>query len=223
MTTSPRVPRLQSGDTLSRAEFERRYEAMPDVKKAELLEGVVYMPSPVRITHHGTPHLLLSYWLQHYASATPGVQGATDSTVRLDLENEPQPDLQLRIVGPAGASRVDADGYVSGPPELVIEVAASSVSIDLHTKLRVYRRAGVQEYLVVRAEDGAVDWFANRGGVFEALARDADGALCSERFVGLRLDADALWRGDAAALREGVQRGLGTAAHARFVASLAVG
>ena len=29
-------------------EFERRYEAMPEVKKAELIEGEVYMPSPVR-------------------------------------------------------------------------------------------------------------------------------------------------------------------------------
>ncbi len=223
MTTLPRVPRLQPGDTLPRAEFERRYAAMRDVKKAELLEGVVHMPSPVRFPHHGAPHALLTYWLSHFAAATPGVRVAIDATVRLDLDNEPQPDLQLRIDGVAGTSRIDADGYVDGPPELVVEIAASSVSIDLHQKLRVYRRAGVREYLVVRAEDVAVDWFANRGGVMIPLACDGDGVVRSEVFAGLWLAVAALWRSDAVAIREAVEAGTRTAAHAAFVARLAAG
>ena len=39
---------LENGDRLTRAEFERRYAAMPRLKKAELIEGIVYVPSPVR-------------------------------------------------------------------------------------------------------------------------------------------------------------------------------
>ena len=132
MTTSPKIPELCAGDVLTRDEFERRYAAMPGLKKAELIEGVVYMPSPARYTQHGNPHFHLSVWLGIYVSATPGVDGAADSTVRLDLDNEPQPDLMLRITGPRGSSHVDADGYLQGAPELVVEVAASSVSYDLH-------------------------------------------------------------------------------------------
>ena len=221
MTTSKRIPELRAGDVLTRPEFERRYAAMPHVKKAELVEGVVHMPSPVRYTQHGNPHFLLSQWLGHYVSATPGVQGATDATLRLDQDNEMQPDLLLRIEGGRGRSHVDADGYVQGPPELIVEVAASSVSYDLHHKLRVYRRNGVGEYLVLRTEDAALDWFVLRGGAYERLAADALGVVCSEVFPGLWLDTLALLRGDAAALRASVERGIADPAHARFCASVA--
>src|ERR1700726_2127100 len=91
------IPPLENGDHLSRAEFERRYEAMPEVKKAELIEGVVYMPSPVRHTQHGIQHIALSTWLGNYWSATPGVSPGDNSTVRLDLDNVPQPDALLMI------------------------------------------------------------------------------------------------------------------------------
>jgi Uma2 family endonuclease len=192
MTTSPQTPVLRAGDTLSRDEFERRYSAMPNQKKAELLEGVVYMPSPVRYQQHGNPHLLLGYWLVTYAEGTPGLSCATDATVRLDLDNEPQPDLQLRIEGPHGASRVDADGCVAGPPELVVEIAASSVSYDLHQKWNVYRRAGVREYVVLRTEDAAIDWFVQRGGALERIVPGADGVLRGEVFPGLWLDVTAV-------------------------------
>ena len=53
------VPPLENGDRLTRDEFERRYEAMPHLKKAELIEGVVYVPSPVRYRHHGAPLSLI--------------------------------------------------------------------------------------------------------------------------------------------------------------------
>lgn len=221
MTNAPRVPVLRAGDRLTRAEFERRYSAMPEVKKAELLEGVVYMPSPVRCTQHGEPHALLAEWLAEYRRATPGVAFLIDTTLRLDVDNEPQPDLLLRVTGPPGASRIDAEGYLQGPPELAIEVAASSVSYDLHQKLHVYRRSGVQEYLVWRAEDDAVDWFALHAGRYERLTADPAGVLRSEFFSGLWLDAAALLRRDPAALRQAVATGTVTAAHAAFVASLA--
>lgn len=220
MTTFPRIPVLRAGDRLSRDEFERRYDAMPDLKKAELLEGVVYMPSPVRYTQHGHPHALLSGWLAVHAAATQGVFPAIDATLRLDLDNEVQPDLMLRLGGPAGRSRIDQDHYVDGAPELLVEVAASSVSYDLHQKLNVYRRAGVQEYLVLRAEDGAVDWFGLRAGVYERLPADAAGIVRSQVFPGLWLDTGALLRGDAAALHRTLRAGLATPEHAAFAERL---
>src|SRR5262245_28250101 len=221
MTTSPKAPVLHAGDKLTRDEFERRYAAMPNVKKAELIEGVVYMPSPVRYAQHGNPQILLGYWLVCYAEATPGLGYATDATMRLDLDNEPQPDLMLRVGGRSGASRIDADGYVGGPPELVVEVAASSVSYDLHQKLHVYRRAGVREYLVLRSEDAAVDWFVLRRGVYERLVPDAHGILRSEVFPGLWLDVPALLRDDPVVLRAVVMNGVRTPEHAAFCAGLA--
>ena len=151
---------LQNGDRLSREEFERRCAAMPHLKKAELIEGVVYLPSPVKQKDHGKPQTHLVTWLGTYEAATPGVEAGDNATVRLDLDNEPQPDSFLRIV-PEGLaqSRIGKEGYVEGPPELVAEVAASSASYDLHAKLHVYRRTGVREYLVWRVLEREIDWF----------------------------------------------------------------
>ena len=91
------VPPLNAGDRLSRAEFERRYGARPDLKKAELIEGVVHIPSPVRFVQHGQAHIALAGWLANYLAATPGVTGGDNVTVRLDYENEVQPDAFLRL------------------------------------------------------------------------------------------------------------------------------
>lgn len=211
------VPRLVPGDRLSRDEFERRYHAMPECKKAELIEGVVYMPSPVS-TRHSDPHFLLSGWLFHYVQATPGVRGSDNATVRLDLDNEPQPDLLLRLLPEHGGNCLVAkDGYLEGPAELVVEVAASSASYDLHDKLDAYRRNGVCEYLVWRIDDDAVDWFAQRGGRFEPLPQHADGLRRSEVFPGLWLDVAALLRSDTALLLRGLGAGLRDPAHTAFV------
>jgi hypothetical protein len=143
------IPPLENGDRLTRAEFERRYEAMPHLKKAELIEGVVYVPSPVRHRYHGKQHSRLNAWLVHYEAGTPGVDVGDNSTVRLDLDNEPQPDCLL-FIQPEHGGRVkfDEKGYIEGGPDLVAEVAASSVSYDLHNKLNAYRRNGVREYVV---------------------------------------------------------------------------
>ncbi len=215
------LPPLESGDHLSRAEFERRYDAMPDLKKAELIEGVVYVPSPVRLIH-GQPHAAILAWLGSYAAATPGVELAADTTVRLDLENEPQPDALLRIAPAAGGrSRTSDEGYVEGPPELIIEVAASSVSIDRHTKLRVYQRNGVQEYLLWLVLDRRIEWFALREGVYAPLAPDERGAVQSQVFPGLRLAVPALLEGDLARVLGEQQAALGTPEHQAFVTALA--
>ncbi|HEX5106236.1 MAG TPA: Uma2 family endonuclease, partial [Pirellulaceae bacterium] len=152
------IPPLEPGDRLTRDEFERRYAAMPHLKKAELIEGVVYMPSPVRVYRHGKPHADVIGWMFVYRAATPGVDGGDNTTARLDLENEPQPDALL-FVEPArgGQVKISEDDYIEGAPELVAEVASSSVSFDLNSKLHVYRRCGVKEYVVWRVLDKAID------------------------------------------------------------------
>ena len=219
--SSEQMPLLEPGDRLSRPEFERRYDAMPALRKAELIEGVVYIPSPVRYRRHGRPHAQLIGWLIHYEAGTPGVETADNSTTRLDLDNEPQPDAVL-LIAPAsgGQARISADDYIEAAPELVVEVASSSVSFDLTTKLHVYRRSGVREYVVWRVLDGAVDWFVLRHGQYERLPLDPEGLLRSETFPGLWLDVPALLRGDVAGVLATVQRGLVSPAHHTFVARL---
>jgi hypothetical protein len=217
----PPPPPLEPGDHLTRAEFERRYEAMPELKKAELIEGVVYMPSPVRLEQHGGPHADLIAWLVVFRASTPGVRVGDNSTVRLHLDNEPQPDA-LMIVEPAcgGQVTLSADGYIEGGPELVAEVAASSAAIDLNAKLRVYCRNHVQEYIVWRVLDRAIDWFVLRHDQYDPLPLSPAGYYQSEVFPGLWLDPDAMIRGDLATVLQVLQQGLASAEHAAFVARL---
>ena len=215
------VPALENGDRLTRCEFERRYAARPDLKKAQLIEGVVYMPSPVSVAHAG-PHAMIQTLLLVYAASTPGVRGYDNATVRLDLDNEPQPDVLLRIDPDAGGRcRVSGDNYLEGAPELVVEVAASSTSIDFHDKLRAYRRNGVQEYVVWRTQEQRIDWFELADGEYRPLPADDAGVLQSRVFPGLRLAAGALLNGGLAGALAEVQKGVGTPAHQAFVARLA--
>ena len=216
------VPELENGDRLTRAEFERRYEAMPHLKKAELIEGVVHMPSPVRHKRHSRPHNHLSTWLGYFEANTPGTEAGDNGSIRLDLDNEPQPDAYL-IIDPkcGGQVRFSDDDYIEGAPELVAEVASSTVSYDLGRKLHVYRRNGVREYVVWRVLDNEVDWFVLREGRFEAMARDADGIFRSTVYPGLWLDPAALLRGDLARVLAVLQQGLNTPEHADFVTRLA--
>ncbi|BAY24167.1 hypothetical protein NIES2100_39600 [Calothrix sp. NIES-2100] len=214
------LPPLENGDKLTRAEFERRYHAMPEVKKAELIEGIVYMASPLRVTGHGEPHADIIIWLGLYKVATPGVKLADNSTVRLDADNEPQPDVCLRIAN-GGQTRVSDDDYIEGAPELIVEVAASSVSLDLHDKLKVYRRNQVQEYLVWRVYDGEFDWFKLQEGEYIQLTPNADGVICSQVFPGLWLDKAALLTGNLAKVLEVLQQGLASAEHQSFGEHLA--
>lgn len=216
-----KIPALENGDRLSRVEFERRYNAMPHLKKAELIEGIVYMPSPVRLSEHGEPHSYLMGWLVVYKAATPGVRVGDNTTVRLDLDNEPQPDGSL-LIDPecGGQARISDDGYIEGAPELVLEVASSSASYDLHAKQNVYRRNGVQEYIVWRVLDEAVDWFALRDGQYARLAPGDNGILRSDVFPGLWLDPTALIRHDLVTVIATVQQGVASPAHATFVTAL---
>ncbi len=213
------IPPLENGDRLTRLEFERRYQTMLHLKKAELVEGIVYMASPLRITQHGEPHASAITWLGIYKASTPGVQLGDNCTVRLDLDNEPQPDALLRIET-GGQSRISEDGYVEGAPELIVEVAASTVSIDVHQKLKIYRRNQVQEYLIWRFEDNALDWFRLTEGEYIPLKIDENGIIKSKVFPGLWLNPEALLTGNLINVIETVQQGIGTTEHQSFVQQL---
>lgn len=214
------IPPLAAGDHLSRAEFERRYEAMPYVKKAELVEGVVYMPSPVS-AHHGRPHAIVMGWLLAYVAATPGAELFDNTSLRIDARSELQPDAMVLLdEARGGACRIERDGFVAGSPEFVVEVAASSASYDMHSKLRVYQRNGVQEYLGLLTYEQHAIWHALAGGKYAPMQPGDDGVLRSQVFPGLWLDPQKLWSNDVRGLLAVQHEGLRSLEHAEFVARL---
>ncbi|MEQ9551908.1 MAG: Uma2 family endonuclease [Coleofasciculus sp. G3-WIS-01] len=223
MSISPTVsiPPLESGDRLTRIEFERRYQQMPDNKKAELIEGVVYVASPVRANRHGKPHAQIVGCLLAYEAETPGAYLADNTTVRLDADNEPQPDALLRIEPEVGGnSRITEDDYIEGAPELIVEVAASSASYDLNDKLNAYRRNGVQEYIVWQSYENRIDWFRLEAGRYVSLEPDEAGIIRSGVFPGLWLAVNALREGNLAEVLAVLQQGIQTAEHKVFVQRL---
>lgn len=223
--STPPIPPLEHGAYLTRAEFERRYEAMPSHIKAELIEGRVYMSSPVRRKNHSLPDTRFITWLGVYAAATPGVEAANNGTVRLDEWNEVQPDSDLRIDETHGGQTiVSGDDYLEGAPELVIEIAASTAPRDLREKFTVYQRNGVREYIVWAVADGQIHWFNLESGMFTPLSPDPadhDEYLRSRTFPGLWLDVQAMLRGEMARVLQVLQQGLAAPEHAEFVAALA--
>ncbi|MBW4478134.1 MAG: Uma2 family endonuclease [Tolypothrix brevis GSE-NOS-MK-07-07A] len=216
-----KIPPLESGDRLSRHEFERRYIAMPHLKKAELIEGVVYVSSPLRFKSHGQPHGDLIIWLGTYKVSTPGVELGDNATVRLDLDNEPQPDVLLLIDERLGGqAKISEDDYIEGAPELVAEVAASSASNDLYDKKRAYRRNGVQEYIVWQILENKVDWFSLQNDEYVTLEADGNGVIKSRIFPGLWLDMAALLTGKMTKVLAVLQQGLNSTEHQAFVERL---
>jgi Uma2 family endonuclease len=220
-STIVNVPPLENGDRLTRYEFEHRYQAMIQIKKAELIEGVVYVASPVRATKHGRPHAAIIGWLIAYKAATPEVDVQDNATVRLDADNEPQPDALLRIEPEVGGnSRISEDDYIEGSPELIVEIAASSASYDLNDKKTAYRRNGVKEYIVWQMYENRLDWFILKEGRYISLEANKSGIIRSEVFPGLWLAVDALRSGNLASVLTVLQQGLETDQHQKFVETL---
>lgn len=213
------IPPLENGDRLTQPEFHRRYEAMPEGVKAELIGGVVHMPSPLK-PRHGRPHALLMTWLGTYQSETPGTDALDNTTVIMGDESEPQPDGAL-VLEANGGTFIDEDGFLSGVPELLGEIAHTSESIDLHAKRDDYEKAGVKEYIVVAVRMKKVFWWIRRGKKFVDLAAGKDGILRSETFPGLWLDPDALLRRDLRRVLAVLRKGIASPEHAAFVQKLA--
>jgi Uma2 family endonuclease len=213
-------PPLREGERMTSDEFLRRWEAMPDLKHAELIDGIVHMPSPVSI-QHADLHPPLTAWLAHYTAGTPGCRTGSEGTWLMGEKNVPQPDITLRILPEfGGQSRVEGD-YTAGAPELVVEVAASSRTRDVGAKLKLYERMGVREYLIADTRHREFLWKDWTGGAYQPLEPGADGIFRSRFFPGLWLDPDALWRLDLPRLFAVVQQGLATPEHTAFAARLA--
>jgi Uma2 family endonuclease len=214
------VPRLLNGDHLTVPEFERRCEATPEVKFAELIEGIVVMSPPISSFHSG-PHGVLAGLLQIYAWATPGTDSDICGSLRLDGQNEFQPDVILRIKsGPLARCKVAPDGLFEGSPELAGEIAVSSAGYDLHEKKAVYQRALVREYFVWQVMDAQIHWFVLEEGQYAELKPRPGGVICSRVFPGLWLDVRALLAGEKAELRRTLDKGIKSAEHRTFLRKL---
>jgi Uma2 family endonuclease len=213
---------LQQGDHLTRDEFEKRYNATDGIKRAELIEGRVYVSPPVSFGSHGNPHFSLIGWLAAYAVATPGVLGGDNASLRLDLKNMPQPDAFL-IIEPSrgGQATISDDDYVEGAPELVVEVAASSASYDLHDKFEVFVRNRVREYIIWQTKETRIDYFSIENDAYQPHVPDANGCYRSIVFPGLWLDSASLINGDLVKVHNVLKLGLASPEHAAFVAKLA--
>jgi Uma2 family endonuclease len=216
----PSLPPLEPGDHLDQRTFHARYEAMPDGVRAELIGGVVYMPSPLK-PRHGKHHAKLIAWLSDYEQATPGTEVYDNTTIILGEDSEPQPDAYLIVLPEKGGQTHLKDEYLVGSPEFIGEVASSTESYDLHSKKADYERAGVREYLVVALRQARIFWFVSRQGKFEPLPPGTDGIIRSEIFPGLWLDPAAFLRLDMARVLEVLRQGLATPEHAAWVAELA--
>ncbi len=213
-------PPLVAGQRLDRPTFHERYEAMPPGVRAELIEGIVYMPSPVSYQHMRKNDAAIIV-LGHYERFTPGVEMIGSVTTMLDGESEVQPDALLRILPECGGQTYAEGKYLGGAPELVVEVAHSTRATDLGPKLRAYEKAGVREYLVAMSEPDGLHWHVRRGGKFVKVPPGDDGLHRSEVFPGLWLDPQRLLARDLNGLIAMLDQGLASPEHAAFVERLA--
>ncbi len=186
---------LRNGDRLDQEEFHRRYELCPELRRCELIEGVVYMSSPQRYGRHAEQQNMMQYWLTTHCLRHPGLESAGSVTVILGRRNEPEPDA---VLFRESLGLENANGYLSGPPDLVVEIAASSRSRDYNQKMRAYAAAGIPEYIIWNVNGKAIDWFVLRAGVYERLLADSTGVIESPNFPGLRLDLAKALAGDLA-------------------------
>jgi Uma2 family endonuclease len=214
------VPPLSPGDRLSRQEFFRLWEMHPEIKNAELIGGIVYMPSPVSI-EHGDRDADIGLWIHTYRVFTPGTDSGQNATACM-LKDSPQPDINLRILQECGGRSWIEDHKLHGSPELLTEICRSSAAYDLHVKYELYQEARVQEYLAILLHEREIRWHAlNAQGRYELLAPDAEGMLRSRVFPGLWLDSRAFSVRDLRHVLVRLQDGLASKEHEAFVKELA--
>lgn len=221
MSASNTTRSITRGDRMSREEFERRFDATPNLKKADLIDGVVYIPKPPSFRLHSAPHASLVAWLGVYSGGSPYLQVGMSGSIRLGQNDMLQPDAFMTIPQCAGGrTAVSNDDYLEGAPELVVEVTDPSTSYDLHEKKQVYFRNGVNEYIVFRTFEGVLDYFVLRDGQYRHHAAPAEGKFQSLIFPGLWLDTQALIAGDIAGVLAYLQKGIASPEHAAFVMRL---
>lgn len=215
------VPPLRDGDRLTVEEFERRWEAMPNLKHAELIEGRVYMnAAALRWDWRAEPHTLAIFAMSMYSAFTTGVRCGSEPSVRMEPLSMPQPDVVLRIAEECGGRSRIEQGYVVGGPEFVTEISASTEKHDLGIKKELYLRAGIQEYLNWSVLEERIVLFRWESGNYLELTPGADGILKSQVLPGLWFDPAAMIRGDKMRVMEVLHLGLQSPEHQEFVLEL---
>jgi Uma2 family endonuclease len=214
-----RPPGLVTGERLTVEEFLRRWEELPDLKNAELIDGVVYVSSPVSL-EHGRLETRMILWVAYYAQATPGCEGGNESTWLMS-GSAPQPDVYLRILpshcGQSGSDR----SFGAGAPELAAEISVTSAEVDFDPKMRLYQKAGVREYITVEPSGQRMIWRVLENAVYSAQTLPPDGIVRSKVFPGLWLDLAAFWADDGAKMLAALNAGLASEDHRQFVQRLA--
>ncbi|MEI7684546.1 MAG: Uma2 family endonuclease [Planctomycetota bacterium] len=219
IATVEAVPPLCAGDFLSAKEFMRRWENEPRLKRAELIKGVVYMPSPVSI-QHGETEAMIATWLGVYQAATLGTGVASNATTIID-DDVPQPDVHLRILPECGGQTWVEGNYLCGGPELLVEICLTSAAYDLHQKRDIYRDARVQEYVAVVFHSHEIRWHRLIDGEYQIIPPDADQIYRSQTFPGLWLNGAALLSQQPGQVLATLHEGLATREHREFVERLA--
>jgi Uma2 family endonuclease len=214
-----RLPGLVTGERLTVEEFLHRWETLPELKNAELIDGVVYVPSPVSL-EHGSLDTLVIWWLAQYSHATTGCKSGNNCTW-LMLGSAPQPDAYLRILPARGGQSKNEKQFGAGAPELVVEICVTSTEVDFGPKLALYRRAGVREYITVEMFGQRIVWRTLQDGVYIDQESTPDGVLRSQVFPGLWLDVAAFWADDGAKMLATLNAGISSEEHQKFVDRLA--
>jgi len=209
---------LTTGEQMDRTEFLCRWEAVPELKCAELIEGVVFVAPPVSRDHGRTDSTII-LWLGHYAIATPGCEVGNNATWWM-LDSAPQPDVHLRILPESGGQSSDGPRYCEGAPELAVEVSLTSTEVDFGPKLWLYQRAGVREYITIELFSKRIVWRVLRNNAYYELLPDADGVMRSIVFPGLWLDVEAFWQNDGSRMMATLEAGLATSEHKEFASRL---
>jgi Uma2 family endonuclease len=204
---------LEPGERMGRDEFLARWEQMPNLKLAELIDGVVYLPSPVS-PEHSRKQYIINGWTFEYIGRTGFIEGLCEGTWLME-QSAPQPDVALRIKKEYGGQS-EIQKYPVGAPEFVAEVSRSSRSYDLGPKLDLYQRAGVREYLTALLEEQRIEWRVLQQGRFRLLQPDSAGIFRSEVFPGLWLDERAFWNNDLPGLLATLEQGLQSEAFLSF-------
>jgi Uma2 family endonuclease len=179
---------------------------MPDLRRAEMIEGVVNVPSPRRYVEHDEPAASMVFWAAAYTALHPGLRSGGSASLFLDERNEVQPDAFIFRPEPGGSVLITPEGYLQGAPQLVVEVAASTLAADLGAKMEAYRRNNVREYIVWRVPERAISWFRLVDGAYVLIEPDEQGVIESREFPGLRLNVPAMLAGDRAGVLAELQR-----------------
>jgi len=209
---------LENGDRRSQADFRHLRLSCHDGEDFELIWGEVFRTTPC-VARDPDVLPLLAGVFRPYRDATRGIALERHPTTILGVDTEVRPVLLLLYSSAAGgSSRYDEEGNVTGPPEMVVEVANSTRSLEMHAKLWAYRESGVREYLVLCVEEREIHWshFPSK----RELKPDKAGVWKSRVFPGLWVDGPALFDEDAAKLVETVRLGLASPQHAAFVRRL---